>query len=142
MREMDVKKKKKRLKKRGRRRGGYPPIWKIIASPRGTQTLAPFRIFLAIIRVSDIGAAFSGPNRARGGEGRGEKGLTSGRNGLKKWEPRGGKWISTRRRIRERRSSSSTRAISFQRLDFRSIDFRRIIEFFFSFFPSVVHHHE
>lgn len=54
---------------------------------------APFRIFLAIIRVSDIGAAFSGRKRGE----RGEKGLTSGRNGLKKWEPRGGKWISTRR---------------------------------------------
>lgn len=38
MREMDVKKKKreKRLRKGGRKRGGYPPIWKIIASPRGT----------------------------------------------------------------------------------------------------------
>ena len=118
---MDVEKERKKKKEveEGRRgRGGYPPIWRIIASPRGMAAAAPFRIFLAIIRVSDIGAAFSGPKRRRRGR---EEGLTSGRNGLKKWEPRGGKWISTAVRIREHRSSS-TRAISFQRLDFRWID--------------------
>lgn len=85
MREMDVKKKERKEVEEGgekeKRISSYLEDYCIAAR----HSSAPFRIFLAIIRVSDIGAAFSGRKR-RGREGVDEREKWAEKVGATRWK--------------------------------------------------------